>query len=1101
MNSNDANREKEIFEQAVELASPDERSRHAREACGGDADLLARVQTLLRAYDQLGGFMEGGMGAEATVTLPSAAGPERTGTVIGRYKLLQKIGEGGCGTVYMAEQEVPVRRRVALKVIKLGMDTKEVIARFEAERQALAMMDHPNIARVLDAGATDAGRPYFVMELVRGIKITEYCDQNNLPTNERLGLFTQVCHAVQHAHQKGIIHRDIKPSNILVTLHDGIPVPKVIDFGIAKAAQGRLTDRTLFTAFEQFIGTPAYMSPEQAEMSSLDIDTRSDIYSLGVLLYELLTGRTPFEAAELLQAGLDEMRRQIREVEPQRPSARLRTMASNTLTTTALHRRTDAPRLITLVHGDLDWIVMRCLEKDRTRRYETATSLAQDIRNHLENEPVSAHSPSAAYRFRKLFRRHRVAFAAGTVIMASLVGGIVVSTLAYFNEKAAHQFAVEAAVQQQRAIESKQESRINYGNAIKEAHANEEKAAVEAARSAYAVRIMNAMVAGTLTERVAPEDKAQLMQVLGPSADKLEKDPSVALEAKQELCDTLGDAFMRLGEYPRAERMFRKVLEIRQQTGGIASPAAAAALDKLVESLRRQGKESEAEQVRHDAESARADYIKSEEWVKSLRSLAGKDIEQGQYASAEQRVREVMAVEAGRLNQHYDPSDDIGKMARIRFEAGDLAGARQLATQWISSERGARLWENAGTLGFLMRLPDTYRTPFDAHTLLGLVALREGNKAEAGRQLLESAKGLPQWAKIQANEVELAAALVDAGESATVVTFLDRLRPGYVDMWESRLNSTSDFFDTSWSDYFGHVATGRSHELQLEGWRSDVAAGRIPSDWREMLAKKKSLPVASGSRLAPLSPLPISVPRSPSFAQHPLLPCSAYMLGFCMVALSTRLKPGRRCLPSASGKWLVAFCAARTLDCALFAGTVTANRFLPDGAACMVISLASWAFLWEFIRTLMPASMPRWEMRIARATYGIAIGSIFAAEMVNYVIKDAWSILLFFLAIVFALLAVFALAIFGCIAGGVRLWKWSGRTSISRRQIWCLRIAAPLLALHGCAFLLIPIVQNSNRGEALALLWANALFPWLLAGGLILSGDTLAEPRAAAAAG
>src|SRR5215467_292761 len=290
---------------------------------------------------------------------------EKPGDRIGRYRLLQEIGHGGCGVVYMAEQEEPVRRRVALKVIKLGMDTKQVVARFEAERQALALMDHPNIAKVLDAGATEAGRPYFVMELVRGIRITDYCDQNKLPTGDRLKLFIQVCQAIQHAHQKGIIHRDIKPSNILVTLHDGVPVPKVIDFGIAKATQGRLTNQTLFTAFEQFIGTPAYMSPEQAEMSGLDVDTRSDIYSLGVLLYELLTGKTPFDVRELMSQGIDAMRRTIREQEPSKPSTKLATLKGEELTTTAKRRSVETAKLLHQVKGDLDWIVMNCLEKDR----------------------------------------------------------------------------------------------------------------------------------------------------------------------------------------------------------------------------------------------------------------------------------------------------------------------------------------------------------------------------------------------------------------------------------------------------------------------------------------------------------------------------------------------------------------------------------------------------------------------------------------------------------------------------------------------------------------------------------------------------------------
>ncbi len=353
----------------------------------------------------------------------------------------------------MAEQEEPVRRRVALKVIKLGMDTKSVIARFEAERQALALMDHPNIAKVLDAGATNTGRPFFVMELVRGIRITDYCDQNKLSTEERLKLFAQVCHAIQHAHQKGIIHRDIKPSNIMVTLHDGVPVPKVIDFGIAKATQGRLTDQTLFTAFEQFIGTPAYMSPEQAEMSGLDVDTRSDIYALGVLLYELLTGQTPFDTKELLASGLDKLRRAIREKEPERPSTRLRTMLNADLSTTARQRHTDPPKLIHLLRGDLDWIVMKTLEKDRTRRYETANGLAMDIGRHLNNEPVVARPPSNLYRFQKLVRRNQAMFAAASAVVLALIIGFGVSLYLLVQERAALQRAVAAEKEQARLRE------------------------------------------------------------------------------------------------------------------------------------------------------------------------------------------------------------------------------------------------------------------------------------------------------------------------------------------------------------------------------------------------------------------------------------------------------------------------------------------------------------------------------------------------------------------------------------------------------------------------------------------------------------------------
>ena len=517
--------------------------------------------------DKPGAFL----GSQFDLTSANSLPAEQPGATIGPYKLLQQIGEGGMGTVFMAEQTKPVERKVALKIIKPGMDSSQVIARFEAERQALALMDHPNVAKVLDAGMTDKGRPYFVMELVKGVPITQYCDDHRLTPRQRLDLFLQVCHAVQHAHQKGLIHRDIKPTNILVADYDDQPMAKIIDFGVAKALGQHLTEKTLFTAFGQVIGTVEYMSPEQAKLNQLDIDTRSDIYSLGVLLYELLTGETPFDRKRLHSAAFDEVLRIIREEDPPTPSTRLST--SQSLATIAANRQLEPKKLTTLVSGDLDWIIMKALEKDRTRRYETATGLAEDIQRYLADHPVLARRPTRMYRLKKFIRRNKAAVAAGSTGALAILIGLALATVGL----------VQARRQAERADDEAANARI------------------QATRSEEVAHFLGDMLKGVAPSVALGRDTTMLREIVDKTAGRIDQDLQDQPEVQIELMLTLGQVYHALQLYKQMEANARHTLELARAHFGEQHVTVADALGQLGRALMYLRAADEAETVTRQA--------------------------------------------------------------------------------------------------------------------------------------------------------------------------------------------------------------------------------------------------------------------------------------------------------------------------------------------------------------------------------------------------------------------------------------------------------------------------------------------------------------------
>jgi serine/threonine protein kinase len=668
-----------IFEHVIGLDAS-ERAAYLTQACGSNHALRVEVEALLRAHEAAAKFLASPTAGDSMPTAASSvldaatidslgASPtavsmprEVPGTRIGPYKLLQLIGEGGFGSVFMAEQERPVQRRVALKIIKLGMDTRQVVARFEQERQALAMMDHPNIAKVLDAGATELGRPFFVMELVKGEPIAEYADKQNMSIDERLALFAQVCNAVQHAHTKGIIHRDLKSSNVLVSTQDGKPHAKVIDFGIAKATASKLTEKTLFTEHRQLIGTPEYMSPEQAE-GSLDIDTRTDVYSLGVLLYELLTGTTPFTGKELRSAAYGEIQRIIREVEPPKPSTRL-SANTDTLASVAAKRHTEPKRLGTLVRGELDWIVMKALEKDRQRRYETANGLAMDIRRYLSGEAVNAAPPSTAYRFKKFVKRNRVMVTAGSAVAAALLIGLVAFAWQFKVASDQRDLAVQAekaeAEQRKLAEAARAEAVVQQTEAQKqeaEARKQEAEAKKQAAIASAVVKFQSDMLAAVDPANLPKDpvtgeplkDAVTVVQALEAALKAIEEGSlkdSPLVEAG--VRTTIGDTFVALGRYEDALPVLRRALEIRKANYPEGSLEIAQSMDRLADPLSLLSDLKEAEQLLREALAMRRRALPASDPTvgTAMNNLAQILHLQGNYDEAESLLREAVQLEA-----------------------------------------------------------------------------------------------------------------------------------------------------------------------------------------------------------------------------------------------------------------------------------------------------------------------------------------------------------------------------------------------------------------------------------------------------------------------
>jgi len=854
MNPEERQKAKEIFLTARELPD-DQRAGFIASACGNDAELRGRVEEMIRddLEAERAAFLQEPAPAIGRMMALGDTVEVREGRLandpdlpdqghIGPYHVLEKIGEGGMGIVYLAEQESPMRRRVAIKIIKLGMDTHEVVARFQAERQALAMMDHPNIAAVFDAGSTESGRPYFVMEHVPGVSLTEYCDIHRLDVRERLDLFMTVCHAIHHAHQKGIIHRDIKPTNVLVAVMDGKPVPKVIDFGVAKAINQRLTEQTIFTEQGRLIGTPEYMSPEQAEMTGLNVDTTTDIYSLGVLLYELLTGALPFEHREILEAGLAGMHRMIRETDPPRPSTRISTLGEKAREI-AQHRKTAPPALQRLVRGELDWITMRAMEKDRTRRYPSASELAGDVLRYLNGEVVLAGPPSATYRLRKTIRKHKHFVTSMAVVFVALAAGVVVSTTMYVRAENARDRAEK---------EAQKAERIN--------------------------DFLQKMLSAVDPAKMGRE--ATVRQVLDEAARLVETNLADQVEVQAAVRSTIGNTYMALGDYVEAEPQLRTSLAAREALGGNKNPEVASSLNDMGALAYHRGDLAAAEPFFRRAVSLDSTLLGTRDprYATSLNNLALLLKEQGRFAEAESTCRRALAIRRECLGANDpDVALSINNLATLLQAQGKLADAEPLMREALQMNR------------------TIYRSnhPAIASGLnnLGALLQAQGKYAEAEpyfREALDQTKALygEKHSDVASAMSNLAIVLDYQGRYSEA----EPLYRGALEMYESTIGDRTPEVATALNNLgillqnTGRISEAEAMQRQALALRRKILGDRHPAVASSL--SNLALVLQDRGKLVEAEPLyreALDIRRSKLGNEHPLVASSLLGLGSLLV--------------------------------------------------------------------------------------------------------------------------------------------------------------------------------------------------------------------------